>query len=112
MNTETIITSLAMIPAVLAAFMLYIWLLMYVARIFTGFVKNIIASLIYGVFGVAVVSPLFYLIRINQEELMKGNNSLLAIVLGCYAIVVIPGFCYLFSKIGVLRAAGYFKPRS
>jgi len=106
-----IFTTLAMIPIIFLAFMLYVWLLLYIARAFSGAIKGIVASIIYGAFAVAVVIPLGYLISINQPELMEGNNSLLAIVMVCYFISVAPGFYYLFSKIGALRNAGYFQPR-
>jgi hypothetical protein len=112
MSIEMIITTLAMVPAAFVGFTLYVWVLLYVARVFSGFIKDIIAALIYGAFAVLVVTPLYYLISINQPALMEGNNKLLAIVMFSYFVVVAPGFYYLFKKIGVLRNAGYFKPRS
>ncbi len=89
---------------------LYVASLLYIAKVLSGVLKGIVSAIIYGFFAVLIVYPLIYLININQPELMQGDNQLLINILISYAVIVTPGFIYLFSKIGALRSAGYFKP--
>ena len=112
MAAELATRILVMAPLMYLAFVIYVYFLLLIARKLDGPLKGVVTSLLYGVFGVAVVFPLVYLINTYHPQLSQGDNILLFSVLVGYFFVIAPGFYYLFRQMGPLRNAGYFKAGS
>ena len=108
MTTDLALRILVMTPLSYLGFMLYVYFLLVIARKFSGILKGIIASLLYGLFAVVVVLPLIYLLNVYHPQISHGNNILLFGVIAGYFLVVAPGSYYLFRHLGPLRDAGYF----
>lgn len=98
-------------PMILVAFVSYVSLLLGIARALSGVPKLLVGLVIYLVFSLVFVSPLFYLVA-QYREVINESISVLLKIMASYAVIVAPGLVYLVKfKIRALRNAGYFLPR-
>jgi hypothetical protein len=98
-------------PIMFAAMAVYIYLLLGIARVFSGIGKFVLGMVLYLIFAVIVVLPLFYLIGQNQSAVQESTYNLVA-VLFSYCLIMAPSIYYLGKvKIKELQRAGYFLPR-
>ncbi|NBI56293.1 hypothetical protein [Photobacterium alginatilyticum] len=95
-------------PTVFIFMVIYVHLLLGVSRMFAGIVKFILGMMLYIAFSVVIVSPVTYLIRINQPAIQESNYTFLAVLLS-YLIIITPAIYYLIKvKKKELQRAGYF----
>lgn len=98
-------------PVMLAATVVYIYILLGIAQIFSGIGKFVISMAVYLIFAVIVVLPLFYLINENQPAVQQSTYNLVAVLVS-YGLIMAPAIYYLGKvKIKELQRAGYFLPR-
>ena len=98
-------------PSMFFAVVTYVYLLLGFARKLSGALKLIAGMLLYLVFAVVSVSPLFYLLSENQPGIQESTYELIAVLLA-YALIMAPGMYYLGKvKIKELQRAGYFLPQ-
>ena len=98
-------------PVMLAAIVVYTYILLGIAQIFSGIVKFVIGMAVYLIFAVMVVLPLFYLINENQPAVQQSTYNLVAVLVS-YGLIMAPAMYYLGKvKIKELQRAGYFLPR-
>ena len=98
-------------PIMFSAMVVYIYLLLGIARVFNGIGKFALSMALYLVFAVIVVLPLFYLIGKNQTAVQESTYSLVAVLVS-YGLIMAPAIYYLARvKIKELQRAGYFLPR-
>ena len=89
----------------------YIELLLWCARMFSGWFKFTLSMMIYMAYCPVVISPLFYLMSFRA---IAARRSGYEITFDCvaYAAMVAPACYYLAkSRLKELQAAGYFKGR-
>lgn len=99
------------VPIIFAVVVAYIYLLLGIARVFSGIGKFVLGVGLYLIFALIVVSPLFYLIDKNQPAVQESTYNLVA-VLFSYCLIMAPSIYYLGKvKIKELQRAGYFLPR-
>jgi len=98
-------------PVMLAAIVVYTYILLGIAQIFSGIVKFVIGMAVYLIFAVMVILPLFYLINENQPAVQQSTYNLVAVLVS-YGLIMAPAMYYLGKvKIKELQRAGYFLPR-
>ncbi len=100
------------IPVMFIAMVVYIYLLLGITNVFSGGVKFVLGIVLYLIFAVVVVSPLMYLISLNQPTIQESMYNLV-MVLFSYCLIMAPDFYYLSKvKLKELQRAGYFLPRN
>lgn len=93
------------------ATVVYVALLLSLAKRCTGMIKVLVAMPLYLLYSVLMVAPLFFMIGEYQSEIQASFLSL-SIVLVSWGVAVIPSIMYIHRyKIQELRNAGYFVPR-
>jgi hypothetical protein len=98
-------------PLMFIATMVYIKLLLGIAKVTSGIPKFVLGMVVYLIFALALTMPLFYLISINQPAVQESTYSLIAVLVS-YCLIVAPALYYLGKvKIKELQGAGYFLPR-
>ncbi|PSV49857.1 hypothetical protein [Photobacterium indicum] len=99
------------IPTMFIAMVMYIYLLLGIAKVFSGAMKFMLSMMLFLVFSGVVVSPMFYLISSNQPAIQESTYTLVAVLLSYFAIMT-PAVYYLVKvRIKELQRAGYFLPR-
>lgn len=88
----------------------YVKLLLWTSSIFRGLTKFVLVLMIYVVYVVVLIAPLFYMISINHDAI---ENSVFAIflVLLLYGVILAPSLYVVAHYKERLQVAGYFLER-
>lgn len=101
----------AAVPGAFLATVVYVALLLHIAKHFSGILKVVAAMPVYILYSVVMVAPLFYMLGEFRPEINASGLSM-GIVMLSWGIVVAPSMVYLGKyKIQELRNAGYFLSR-
>ncbi|MDK2750719.1 MAG: hypothetical protein KYX60_08625 [Halomonas meridiana] len=99
------------VPGAFLATVVYVALLLLIAKHFSGTLKVVVAMPVYVLYSVVMVAPLFYMLGQFRPEINASGLSM-GIVALSWGVVVAPSMVYLGKyKIQELRNAGYFLPR-
>ena len=99
------------IPVVFTVTVIYAYLLLAIARVFSGVVKFSVSMVLYLIFSFLMVCPMLYLINMNKLEIKESTTTLFAVLFG-YAVMLAPAMYYLIKvKMKALQRAGYFQSR-
>src|SRR5690554_931319 len=96
------------VPGAFLATVVYVALLLLIAKHFSGILKVVVAMPVYILYSVVMVAPLFYMLGEFRTEINASGLNV-GIVALSWGVVVAPSMLYLGKyKIQELRNAGYF----